>query len=253
MRRFVLLLAGVLGAGLASAGAASAAPPVTYCPQPPSTSYIGVVNAPGDLIVPAGTSCGPTEGSAVARDVIVETHAAFFPGGTTIGRDVRADGADLIELGDPNNGSSDMVVGRDVLITGTQGTIPYGQFVCQTRIGRDLVITDTAPGVSPWYVGYQDRFNCGRNFGRGGDTIGHDGVFQNNGNTIYVGDNNDSRNGGTGLGFGHDLTFTGNQGPVNQLSDNTVGNDCAQSDNHPFLGFSNVAGNSVDDCNTSNS
>jgi len=251
MRRSLLLALGVLGLGLMAAGAASAAQ-VTYCPQPPSTQYIGLVDAPGDLIVPPNTSCGPTEGSRIGHDVIVSEGASFFPGGTTIGHDVRANGADLIELGDPNNGTSDMIVRHDVIITGTQGDLPFGQFVCQTRIGHNLIITDTAASVAQWYIGYQNPSNCGRNYGRGGDTIGGTGIFYNNANTIYVGDNNAEFNGGTGLGFRRDLIFVQNRGAINQLSDNTVGYDCSQANNHPFLGFANTAGHSVDACNSSN-
>jgi hypothetical protein len=242
---------GIVGFGLIAVGPATAAQ-VTYCPQPPNTQYIGPVDAPGDLIVPPNTSCGPTEGSMIGHDAIVSEGASFFPGGTTIGYDVLANRADLIELGDPNNGTTDMIVRHDVIIRGTQGNLPFGQFVCQTRIGHNLVITGTAAGVSQWYIGYQDPSNCGRNYGRGGDTIGNIGFFENNANTIYVGDNNNTFNGGTGLGFRHDLIFIDNHGAINQLSDNTVGYDCRQADNHPFLGFSNTAGNSVDACNTSN-
>lgn len=251
MRRSLLLTLAIVGFGLIAAVPASAAQ-VTYCPQPPSTQYIGLVNAPGDLVVPPGTSCGPTEGSTIGHDVIVSDGASFFPGGTTVGYDVISYGADLIELGDPNNGTSDMIVGHDVIIRGTQGTLPFGQFVCQTRIGHNLLITGTAASVSQWYIGYQNPSNCGRNYGRGGDTIGGNGIFRGNANSIYVGDNNNAFNGGTGLGFGHDLFFGNNDGAINQLSDNSVGYDCAQAHNHPFLGFLNTAGNSVDACNTSN-
>ena len=80
-------------------------------------NYIGVVHAAYDLIVPPGDSCGPTEGSTVGHDALVGVNSAFFPGGTTIGHDVLAVGADLVELGDPNSGTSDTIVGHDQGIT----------------------------------------------------------------------------------------------------------------------------------------
>ncbi len=248
MRRVFVLTVGILGFASISVGTAVASNSGDFV----CANYVGPVIAPHDLIVPDGDSCGPTEGSRVGHDALVGENSAFFPGGTTIGHDVLATGADLIELGDPNNGTSDTIVGHDVIVKDTQGTLPFGQFICQTRIGHDLFITDTQPGVSQWYIGYQDPFNCGRNYGRGGDTIGHDGFFDNNANTIYVGDNQPAFNGGTGPGFGHDLMFTNNSGAINQLSDNTIVWDCRQRNNHPFLGFGNVAGHDVDACNSTN-
>jgi hypothetical protein len=248
MRKVFALLAGVLVCALVNVGVAAADNSGNFV----CANYIGLVHAAHDLIVPNGDSCGPTEGSTIGHDALVGVNSAFFPGGTTIGHDVLAAGADLVELGDPNNGTTDTIVGHDVIVTGTQGMLPFGQFICQTRIGHDLVITNTQPGVAQWWVGYLDPSNCGRNYGRGGDTIGHDALFANNANTIYVGDNEPAFNGDTGPGFGHDLTFIHNTGAVNQLSDNTIVWDCRQRDNHPFDGFGNVAGHDVDGCNSSN-
>lgn len=251
MRKFLLLIAGITGVALIIAAPAGAASGDVYCPQPPAPAFVGPVTAPHDLIVPPGTFCGPTQGSTVGHDVIVGQGAGFFPGGTTIGHDVRSHKAAFIELGDPNNGTTDTIVGHDVLITGTQGGVPVGDFICQTRIGHDLVVKDSAATASEWDIGDPLAFNCARNL-RPGDTIGHDGIFDQNANAIDVGDNNATFNGGTGPGFGHDLKFTNNHGTINRLINNTVVHDCKQSDNHPFLGFGNSAGHSVDACNSSN-
>jgi hypothetical protein len=117
MRRILLLVASILlvaDPALAVAGPASADTADVTCPS----GFLGVLNVGRDLIVPAGSSCGLTEGSAIGRDVIVGPGAAFYLGGTTIGRDLIANQADLIELGDVNNGSSVTIVGRDAVITG---------------------------------------------------------------------------------------------------------------------------------------
>jgi hypothetical protein len=106
--------------------------------------------------------------------------------------------------------------------------------------------------ASGYDVGDPLAFNCARNFGRWGDTVGHDGIFHNNSGNWNVGANNNAQNGGTGPGFGHDLIFTNNHGPLNVLDNNTAVHDCRQSNNHPFLGSGNVAGHSVDNCNSSN-
>lgn len=256
MRRTLLLAAGILlvagPAVFAAASPASADTTPVTCPN----GFIGVLNAPQDLVVPAGSSCGLTEGSTIGRDVIVDAGGAFFIGGTTIGRDLIANQAALIELGDVNNGSSDTIIGRDAIIAGTVGGVPFGEFICQTRIGRDLVITDTASTASGWDIGAPEAANCGRNarFGQVfGDTIGRNGVFDNNaGAYLDVGSNQPAFNGGTGPGFGNDLTFTNNHEGFNDLTDNTIGNTCSQSNNHPYAGSGNTAGNNVDACNSAN-
>src|SRR5215469_8139844 len=113
MRRPLLLAASILlmagPAVLAAASPARADMTAVTCRD----GFLGVLNVPQDLIVPAGSSCGLTEGSTIGRDVIVNPGAAFFIGGTAIGRDLIANRAALIELGDVNNGSSDTIIGRD--------------------------------------------------------------------------------------------------------------------------------------------
>jgi hypothetical protein len=87
-----------------------------------------------------------------------------------------------------------------------------------------------------------------------GDTIGHDGVFENNaGAFLGVGPNQPADNGGTGPGFGNDLTLTNNTEGFNDLSNTTIGDDCSQSNNRPYAGSGNTAGSNVDACNSTNS
>jgi hypothetical protein len=209
-----------------------------------------------DLIVPAGSSCGLDQGSVIGHDVIVKPGGSFFIGGTTIGHDLLATGADLIELGDVNNARSDTVIRHDVIINGTVGTVPFGEFICQTRIGHDLIITDTESTAAGWDIGAPEHANCGRNARNGprfADTIGHDAVFSNNaGSYLDVGWNQAKYNGRTGPGFGHDLVFTNNHEGFNDLTKNTIGHDCRQTSNHPYLGEKNVAGHSVGSCNSAN-
>jgi hypothetical protein len=235
-------------AGLAAAGSAD-----VTCPS----GFLGVLKVPGDLIVPAGSSCGLTEGSAIGHDVIVEPRASFFIGGTTIGHDLIATDADLIELGDVNNGSSDTIIGHDAIIVGTRGTVPYGEFICQTRIGHDLIIAGTRHTASGWDIGAPEPANCGRNavYGpRFADTIGHDGIFVNNaGAYLDVGWNEPAYNGNTGAGFGHNVLFVHNREGYNDLTKNTIVHDCVQRGNHPYRGTGNKAGHNVGDCNSANS
>jgi hypothetical protein len=77
-----------------------------------------------------------------------------------------------------------------------------------------------------------------------------DATFSNNASSLDVGSNQPAFNGGTGPGFGHDLTLTGNTNTT--LTDNNIVHNCTQSDNHPFAGSGNTAGSSVDACNSSN-
>jgi len=255
MRRILLPVSGVVLAAcvmLAPAIPANAAPRNVACPP----GFLGVLKVGHDLVVPAGSSCGLTQGSVIGHDVIVKPGASFVVGGTTIGHDLFATGADLIELGDVNNGSSDTIIGHDAIITGTVGTLPFGEFICQTRIGHDLVITDTKATASGWDIGAPESANCGRNaiYGpRFADTIGHDGIFSDNaGAYIDVGWNQSKYNGKTGLGFGHDVVFTNNHEGFNDLTRNTIGHSCRQRANHPYLGKKNRAGHSVNSCNSAN-
>ena len=186
----------------------------------------------------------------------VHPGASFYIGGTTIGYDLISYQADLIELGDVNNGSSDTIVGNDAFIIGTVGTLPYGEFICQTRVGHDLVVANTAATATGWDIGAPEPANCGRNARYGprfADTVGYDGIFYDNaGAYLDVGSNQPAFNGGTGPGFGHDLVFTGNDEGFNDLTDNTVVYDCSQSNNHPYLGAGNTAGHNADTCNSAN-
>jgi hypothetical protein len=244
------------GSALATAGpasAASAAAGNVTCPS----GFLGVLKVAHDLIVPAKSSCGLTEGSMIGYDVIVKPGASFYVGGTTIGHDLFAYKADLIELGDVNNGNTDTIIGHDAIIIGTVGTVPYGEFICQTRIGHDLVVVDTASTASGWDIGAPEPANCGRNaiYGpRYGDTIGYDGIFCHNaGSYLDVGWNEPADNGGTGPGFGHDLIFVDNHEGYNHLTKNTIRHDCIQINNHPYLGKGNRAGHHLGDCNSANS
>jgi hypothetical protein len=295
MRRILLLAASaVLAAAgaLAAAGPASAQSGEVTCPN----GFLGVLVVPHDLTVPPDGSCGLTQGSTIGHDVTVDPGGTFYIGGTTIGHDLTATGAEEILLGDVNNGSTDTIIGGNVTISGTIG--PGEQFICQTRIAGNLSITGTQTTSSVWYIGVEgpeisphSEAGCSALYGaRFGDTIGGDATFSNNASGLDVRDNQPATNGGTGPGFGHDLTLTGNTnttridgnnivhdltltgntnttlignnnigndltltGNTNTtLIGNNIGHDCTQSDNHPFTGSGNTAGSSVDACNSSN-
>jgi hypothetical protein len=257
MRRTLLLAASALlvtgSAVVALASPASAAPKSVTCPN----GFLGVLHVRKDLIVPADSSCGLTQGSKIGRNVIVHKGASFFTGGTKIGGNLIARGAALIEIGDVNNGKSATVIGGNVIITGTVGGVPYGEFICQTRIGGNLVIKDTAATASGWDIGQPQAANCGRNAKYGkvyGDTIGHNGIFIDNaGAYLDVGSNQPAFNGHTGPGFGHDLVFVNNHEGYNALNENSVGHDCRQHNNRPYEGSGNMARHKLGDCNSKNS
>jgi hypothetical protein len=255
MRRIVLLIGALAVPVLLVADLAGASTGDVQCAPPGTTMFIGKVNVAHNLIVAPGTSCGPTQGSTIGHDVIVQQGGSFFPGGTKIGHDVLANRASLIELGDVNNGTTDTIVGHDVRINRTQGPAPFGNFICQTRIGHDLVISNTAASASEWDIGRNDPANCGRNEVNGsrfGDTIKHDGTFTHNANSLEVGDNTAIFNGNTGPGFGHDLTITDNHSPSFGLIENSVRHACRQAHNHGFSGQANVVlrKKSHTNCNT---
>ena len=142
MKRILLLAASAVLAtagALAAAGPASADSGDVTCPN----GFLGGLIVPHDLTVPPDGSCGLTQGSTIGHDVTVDPGGAFFIGGTAIGHDLTANGAKLIELGDVNNGLADTTIGGNVTINGTIGTLPFGQFICQTRIVGNLSITGT--------------------------------------------------------------------------------------------------------------
>lgn len=239
-KRITLLAASLLLAAapaLALTSPAAAATGDVTCPN----GFLGVLNVAHNLTVPAGDSCGLTQGSTIGNNVYVDSGAAFYVGGITIGHDLIASGAQLIEIGDPNNGSTETVIGGSATITGEVGGLPYGDFICQTRV-YNLSITDTVTGTPGWDIGAPEPANCGRN-ATPGDIIGNNAVFTNNeGNYLDVGGNQ----------VGHNVSFKGNVEGTNTLTDNTITNDCVQAYNHPFDGSGNTAGGSIDHCNSSN-
>lgn len=210
----------------------------TLAPQG-STTFIGKVTVAHDLIVPTGTGCGPTEGSKIGHDVIIEKGGSFFPGGTTIGNDVRADHALEVELGDPNNGTTPTKVGGDVIVNGQEGPNPYGNFICDTHITGDLLIEDSSSKASGFDVGYPDPYNCGRN-SPPNVSVGGNATFMHNWNNLEVGSLKD----------GHTLTFTYDRAANNILYSTVSGHRCYQAHNSKSLtGWANRVRNGKNNCN----
>ncbi len=243
MRKYVVasLIAAIAVAAFATmiAEASASSGDVVCTPPSGSQTFIGRLNVAHDLIVPAGIGCGLTQGSTVGHDVIVQSGASFFPGGTKIGHDVRADHAFLIEIGDPNNGNGETTVGKDVIINNTTGPEPYGSFICQTKIGHDLIIENSRASVTQWDIGYPDPPNCGRNR-TPYDVIGHNAIFRNNANSLLVGEDRVSGQ----------ITITHNHGHPNDLVDNLAKKGCTQSHNRAFTGSGNRVLHGKDNCNT---
>ena len=234
MRRVITALTGVLalaGVGSVLAAGAGATPGDVTCTGTIASGFTGHMNVPHNLIIPSGRACGPTQGSTIGHDVIVQPGGAFYPGGTTIGHDVRATGAAMIELGDVNNGTTQTVIKHDVIIKQTTGPMPYGNFICQSRIGHNLLISGSKSNASGWDVGYADPPNCGRN-SQPGVNVGHNATFRQNATSMLVGQ----------LKVRGKLTFRGNRGSQNLLVGNYARRGCRRSRNRAYSGYGNRVG-----------
>lgn len=195
-------------------GASTPAP--TLCPSSPSDSpFLGTVHASGDLVVPAGESCGLYQGSTVGHNVVVNKGAQLFAMGTTVGHDVLADHAGIIEIGNPNDGTTGVRVGHDLIIKNMESGGGIGNFICQTTVGHNLVLEGTSQGAPMFDVGYPDPYNCGRNT-TPGDVVKHSLTATRNAGTVEVGENR----------VGNVLKFTHNSSPNDMLFDNLIGDRC---------------------------
>ncbi len=186
----VLVLAGFVGASVARA----AGSPDVQCVN--QTLSVPVTR---DVIVPAGASCVLGAGVSVGRDVLVGKGGVLTDRGATVGRDIRVSQPQGIGVG-AGAGGQPGNVGRDVQIDGLGGGGPGRggeSYVCNTTIGRDLVVQNAASSAAAVVVG-DTRTDCGA----GANQVGRDLRAQNNSSPLDVSNNQ----------AGHDAVCQGNTG-----------------------------------------
>jgi hypothetical protein len=176
-----------------------------------------------NVVVPAGATCTIGSGVTVQQDVNVGKGATLLDQGATVGHDIHADHPGGIGIG---YGGS---VGHDIHIDGLSGAGPgsYGgdNYVCNTTIGHDLAVQNTAIGAGTWYIG--DPPECTY-----GNTVGHDLHVEHNANPLDVSHNTVT----------HDLQVQDNKpGPV-VVSNNSAGHDAQCKNNQSQSGTGNTAG-----------
>jgi plastocyanin len=235
MKRLFHLSVGCLAAGvlLIGASAASADPGNVVC----NGTVTGDV--PHDLIVPAGdTFCFIPPGTQIGHDVIVQPGGRLWDQQGSVGHDITANQPAGIAIGGfdtPQGGS----VGHDITILGVTGNGPRGgvNWLCNTHVGHDVTIANSASTAGKWDIGDLEP-ECGG----GGITTGHDLNVVNNANQVDVSDNNE------GLppppfAIGHDLNVLGNALPP-IVESNSARHDANCQSDHTTDGdgVPNVAG-----------
>jgi hypothetical protein len=242
MKRLVSVGLGVASAGLLLLGtsAASASPGNVTCSGPVA------VNVAHDLIVPAGgPQCVILPGVQVAHDVVVQPGGQLWDQDGTVGHDIVAINPQSIGIGGhdtPTGGS----VGHDIIIDGVTGAKPNGlgvNFICNTTIGHDVAVFNSASTAAEFFIGDYDPVCHG-----GGITVGHDLAVFANRTQVDVSDQN---NGSPPppWAIGHDLIVVANWvAPI--VESNTAAHNAICQSNHTTDGdgFPNIAGN-INTCN----
>ncbi len=232
MRKMLLL---VSAAGLLSLAAAQGvSADSTYTCTGTLDNFGLFTGTAKDVVVPPGNACAII-GATVTHDVTVGKGASLGVDNSSIGHDVKANGAALFEF---IGYTGPISVGHDVVLTGTSPeAMSYGGYdVCDTTIGHDLSITgaDIAYEIEVGDTGPQDNEFCGAPGPVSQpDSVGHDLTVSNNtAGKVDVGNNS----------VGHDLnvnnnfasTSTGDTGDIG-VDDNTVSHDATCTGNSPAL------------------
>jgi hypothetical protein len=213
--------------------------------DPPKYQCTGVL-PPGiyqDVTVPPGVFCDINSSNYIAHDVTVLEGASLLdggtPGGAYIGHDLRAKkpASIIVESG---------TVEHDIHIQGTTGASAFHNgenWICNQRVGHDVVVQKSAITAAPWVIGD----NGTTFFARCGNSIAHDLVVKDNADTVDISGNNPANGIFQPAGIGHDVAVEHNSGGTT-VNFNTAGHDCKQSDNSPYTGNGNVAAND-NNCN----
>ncbi|HST26163.1 MAG TPA: hypothetical protein VLJ76_09230 [Gaiellaceae bacterium] len=230
MKKMLLLVAaaGLLSLAAAQGGSADSAYMCTGTLDDPGF----VTGMPKDVVVPPGNAC-ILEGVTVTHDVTVQTGASLGVDNSTIGHDVKADGAAFFEF---IGYTGPIHVGHDVVLTGTSPNAQSfgGYDICDATIGHDLSITgaNVADEIEVGDNGPQDNEFCAFP-GPQPDSIGHDVTVSNNtAGKVDVGNNS----------IGHDLNVNSNTASTSTsdtggigVDDNTVNHDATCTGNSPGL------------------
>ena len=107
-----------------------------------------------------------------------------------------------------------------------------------------MVVQKSLITAGRWVIGDDDDPAF---YGGCGNNIAHDLVVKDNANPVDISGNSPAGGLTTVAGIGHDLKVAKNSGGTTVKS-NTAGHDCTQSDNSPYVGAANVAGNN-NNCN----
>lgn len=177
----------------------------------PDVACSVATSAARDLIVTAGTRCSIGSGSVIGHDVVVQPGGTLVDDTATIPNDIRADQPAGIGIG--TNGT----VGHDIVIDGATGSVAGDNYICNTHVGHDVIVQNTAATSGFWDIG--DAPECTR----GGLTVGNDLIVRDNAVFVDVSLNGTHPLGDQAGGIGHDLVATGNASQT--VAGNVVGND----------------------------
>ena len=217
--------------------------------DPPAAQCVGTL-PPGtyqDVTVPPGATCALNNTHTIVHDLTILDGAGLRDDGAHIGHDIRAKNPAWINITDALFNVAAGTVGHDIHIQGTFGQSPsHGgdNFICDQEVGHDVVVQKSAFTAGRWVVGDDDDPAF---YGGCGNSIAHDLVAKDNKNRLDVSGNNPAGGLNSVAGIGHDLKVANNSGGT-AVQRNTAGHDCTQSNNSPYVGAANVAGNS-NNCN----
>jgi hypothetical protein len=218
--------------------------------DPPAAQCIGTLppGTYGDVTVPPGATCALNNSHTITHDLTVLDGARLRDDGAYIGHDLRARNPAWLNITDALFNVAAGTVGHDIHIQGTTGVSPsHGgdNFICDQEVGHDVVVQKSAILAGRWVIGDDDDPAF---YGGCGNDIAHDLVVKDNANRVDISGNSPTGGLNTVAGIGHDLKVANNSGGTT-VKRNTAGHDCTQSNNSPYVGADNSAGNN-NNCNT---
>jgi hypothetical protein len=221
----------------------------TTAVDPPNAQCVGTL-PPGtyeNITVPPGATCALNNTHTITHDLTILDGASLRDDGAHIGHDIRAKNPLWINITDALFNVAAGTVGHDIHIQGTTGQSPsHGgdNFICDQQVGHDVVVQKSLITAGRWVIGDDDDPAF---YGGCGNSIAHDLVAKDNANRLDISGNSPGGGLNNVSGIGHDLKVEHNHGGT-VVQRNTAGHDCHQSDNSPYVGAANVAGND-NNCN----
>ena len=172
-----------------------------------------------------GPNCVINNLDNILQDVTGQPGGSLIDQAATIGHDLQAKNPVYIGIGGNGPGQGGSIAG-DVNITGVTGSVAgdsnNDNYVCNTQIGHNLVIQNSASTAGQWYVGDSDPECTG-----GAVQVGNDLNVTKNKNQVDVSENGTNPaagSGGLAGGIAHDLNVTGNAAGF-VVEGNVVGHD----------------------------